>query len=149
MMSALSGCGLLPANPEVDPEFRIIYSEFLMDAARYGAEPSLGNLVVRFSAPGQLGPDTAGICISKEVMIDPDYWQVCQGYCRELLIYHELGHCTLGQSHRVNSIMSATLLRTYTYQANREAYVRELMTYGASEAKRPDYEHPDCEMVTQ
>lgn len=122
----LTGCGLLPANPEVEPEFRILYAYFKGDAVRHNRELDYGNLVIKF---GTLPSNIMGTCGGpKTVTINPVIWAQMSSWDRFLLIYHELGHCLLGQGHRQNSIMSPTLSDTQFAYA-KEAYVDELFNF--------------------
>ena len=124
--SLLTSCGLIPSNPEVDPEFSILYAEFLADAAHYGRELDLWDLRIEFA---EMPLDIAGRCRpNKTVEINPEVWAFYDRWDREILIYHELGHCLLGQDHRPDSIMSQNL-RTTWYAWHREEYKAELFTY--------------------
>lgn len=140
----LAGCGLLPSNPEVDPAFSILYSQFLMEAVKYHRELNLNNLVMKF---GPLDPALAGTCSNgPTVTIAEDYWHEITAWEKEILIYHELGHCLLGQAHRANSIMSSPEINYYSYAWHRDTYVAELFNYSPySTQSRSDYEINESE----
>lgn len=125
----MTGCGLLPANPEVDPEFRILYAYFKGDAIRHNRELDYGNLVIKF---GNLPSNIMGTCGGpKTVTINPAIWARISGWDRFLLIYHELGHCLLGQDHRQNSIMSPGLSDTQ-FAFQKQSYIDELFNFQGS-----------------
>jgi hypothetical protein len=139
---SLSACGILPANPEVDPEFRIIYSGFLADAAKYGRDLNLDGLVIRMAEPGMMESTIQGSAAGKTVEINPDRWSAFRATSagnadREVLIYHELGHALLGLSHDDPvQIMKVGLLTAY-YARNREEYIRELFEFKKSGSVSP------------
>jgi hypothetical protein len=121
------GCGIIPVNPEVAPEFSILYSQFLTDANHYNRELDLDGLIVRF---GPTEPTVAGYCSgNKLIVINEESWNSYDRYGKEVLLYHEFGHCLLGQDHRLNSIMSPTLIRSYYYAAHADTFKQELFTY--------------------
>lgn len=48
--------------------------------------------------------NAVGMCLewsngTREIHIDPDYWNKVGEYGREELVFHELGHCALGLEH--------------------------------------------------
>lgn len=70
----------------------------------------------------------AGRCLANgSVEIDEEYWKGIREVLREILVFHELGHCILNQGHRNNSIMQSTLLDPVAYKNNREYYIKELI----------------------
>ncbi len=131
-MTLGTGCGLLPKNPEVEPAFAIIYSKWLADAARYETELTLDGLTISMSAPGLMAANTVGTCgPNRRIIISREWWDYHPyGGDREALVYHELGHCTLGQDHRPNSIMQPYGLSGYTYRNDEEDYLAEIFSYG-------------------
>jgi hypothetical protein len=130
----LSSCGMLPANAEVDPEFRIIYSGFEADAAKYGREIDQGNLVIRMGAESEFDANEAGNCApGKVVSVNPTIWKTLTRYGKELLIYHELGHCLLGLTHDSESIIMQPSMSQQQYAFRRQDAIEELFkTSGGS-----------------
>lgn len=85
--------------------------------------------IIFLDLPGRV----MGRCIfNKEVQIDSGYWSVIDDVTKEVLILHELGHCTLYQGHRENSIMQNPLLSVVIYNKNREFYINELCFFNGS-----------------
>lgn len=91
----------------------------------------------------------AGVCLSypngkKEILIDPAVWDQidsgagCNGNCferKQALIFHELGHCVLGRTHKDDkylgfnlSIMNSTLTKQSDVVRWENAYFEELFT---------------------
>jgi hypothetical protein len=125
-----TGCGLIPANPEVQPEFSVLYSQFLMDASRFKREIDPSGLVVQF---GETAVRTDGQCTSpKTVTINRAYWDKFNKWGKELLLYHELGHCLLGQDHRPGSLMAEPAPSSTNYAFKREEYLTEFFSYSGN-----------------
>lgn len=127
-----SGKEVFPA--EGDPSFDPYVLRFENDAARFGS--SIGGAEFSgISFTDSLSSDVeAGICqLSKQgkshVFILRSRWLGFPDALREMLIYHELGHCLLLQKHRENSLMSPTLIRVSEYEKSREHYLAELFQY--------------------
>ncbi len=124
-----TGCGLLPANPEVEPPYSILYSQFLKDAAHYNRELDLSGLVIESGIPDS-SPTVKGACTGdKHVIILRAYWDAITLYGKETLLYHELGHCLLGQDHRPGSIMASPMLQAWAVQQHEAFYLEELFTH--------------------
>jgi len=81
----------------VDSEFLYFNNKFfLLTNAK-----SIDNLTMGFYP---LGEDYNGVCFTtpdnkKEIVIDPNYWQVSSDLMKEMLIAHELGHCVCNREH--------------------------------------------------
>ena len=91
--------------PTVVPELRPLYQSFEQEAALRGitinltAEAVTGNIV-------QLGDNSIlGLCRSgvdgepNRIAIDVDAWTNSSDAFREVIVFHELGHCVLGRQH--------------------------------------------------
>lgn len=99
------------------------------------------NLVIRIRKIDK--PGTVGMCITypggfKIITLDSEYWyNTLDEDQKEFLVYHELGHCLLGQDHREEmveseygnvklSIMASIMLPINTYKERRGHYKYEL-----------------------
>lgn len=68
------------------------------------------------------------------IELDKDYWDNAVETTRELLIFHELGHCELRREHmnerhsdhRPVSIMNSILIWYVDYLAHKQTYIDEL-----------------------
>lgn len=80
-----------------------------------------------------------GACISwgenREIHILEDFWVTASEARREMLIFHELGHCALSRGHKddtVNSepisVMNSFIFSPVLYITYVVAYINELMT---------------------
>lgn len=138
--SVLQSIGIEP-NPEVDPTFAIYYSRWVMDANRFNAELSLGGLVVMMGRTQDFPGGEAATCgPSRTILINPIAWgNMTRDWEAEKLLYHELGHCTLGQNHRQGlSVMNPALSSSY-YRDHREELLQELFTFGTWSAPAATY----------
>jgi hypothetical protein len=84
-----------------------------------------------------------GVCLiytngEREVLVDLAWWDNQSSRRRELLIFHELGHCALGRDHQdrkvegsdySSSIMNSVLMSERHYQKFLSPYQFELFTW--------------------
>lgn len=135
-LSVLVGCGR-----SIPPEFQPYVDKFLSDAqaqGRTGVE--IKYLDIKFGEIGEDGVDgdcETGFLSTPTITIVKRYWDRYPESLREVLLYHELGHCILGRGHRDDqvedgyhnrpvSIMNTYLLASSYYLPNRADYIREL-----------------------
>ena len=83
---------------------------------------------------------TIGMCTwgrgFNRVELSTNAWDRGSETFREMLVFHELGHCLLGRGHknsrhsdgRLESLMNSYLFDQRIYLANRDAYLKELFT---------------------
>lgn len=100
---ALTGCGQVTS----DAQFEKHKESFQREAAARDEDVSLEGVTIVFDETLP-EPHYAG-CYGKEIRVRPSYWESATESARELLIFHELGHCALGLEHSFNpwSIMHA------------------------------------------
>ena len=90
--------------PTVTPELRPFYVAFEEEAAERGLDIDLtleevtGNIVEL----GNMG--ILGICVRSDtepnrVAVDEDGWRSASPAFKELIVFHELGHCVLNREH--------------------------------------------------
>jgi len=90
--------------PTVTPELRPFYVAFEEEAAERGFEINLtqeevtGNIVQL----GNMG--VLGVCVRSDeepnrVAVDQEAWAVASDEFKELIVFHELGHCVLNREH--------------------------------------------------
>ena len=78
-----------------------------------------------------LSDDAVGVCkitpfIKREINIDPEYWYSINPAERQILFYHEMGHCDLNRDHsEPYSIMEPSLFGTFRFLNNKEYYLKE------------------------
>lgn len=107
-------------------EFEVYINQFISEAASRGLYinearlPSTVKLTV-------LKDYTLGVCKSNgTIEINSRYWPYLSSACREQLLMHELGHCTLNLGHSQNGIMTEAMLdfpRCINYTNNRTAFL--------------------------
>ena len=105
----ISACG--KEKSFVDPELQPLFNEFMEVSRSYGHNPKTSNLIVNF---GSLSGNKAGACkevktlyingtkTQKEVIVDREFWDGSTTATQEIIMFHELGHCLLGQGHDNN-----------------------------------------------
>lgn len=137
------GCG--DAKGYTHPELRPYVSRFLVDMARYRDPLSVKVAkvqvkVIDIELATLTNKTQAGVClmysnIPVSIRVDLKTWSKMTDTAKEMLIYHELGHCILDREHRndrtklgySNSIMDEEdKIPDWLYEARREHYLREL-----------------------
>lgn len=132
VLFSLTGCG--GSRPTViDPAIAPYVNDFLALSKQEGAPATDTALVVQFgdltNGNDQVG-DVVGYCdpgfLTPTITIDLGWWGNANPTQQRILVYHELGHCLLGQSHRSNSIMEPTRIDWGDYTDNETYYNHEL-----------------------
>lgn len=85
----------------VAEELHPYFQKFEREAARRGKTCSLAdaNIIGRF---GALRKDIVGLCSNRaqrEIIIDELFWKRSSKLSKELIVFHELGHCFLERKH--------------------------------------------------
>lgn len=126
-------------------EFQAYVKRFEDESARRGQRVVVNDLIVRW---GDLPEDKNGNCrissfATPVITINQRVWPRLDEPRRELLLFHELGHCVLKREHDdrtilqrgrnlPDSVMHTYLLDSNVYQENREHYLDELFSSSAS-----------------
>jgi len=124
----LSGCG----SAQQEPAFRPHYDEF---KRRYNTDPY--GVSIEFGVPDD---NQAGQCHiwARRITVKQSEWESMEHYGKELLVFHELGHCVWGLRHiedemeyrgerMPRSIMyPAAFGDLHYYKELRELYLKEL-----------------------
>jgi hypothetical protein len=132
--------------------FILLALVMLSGCGRNFVDPALAPYVQRFEAAGglqirylnihfgSLPSKEEGLCShfpSPEVTIDSTAWQGLSEVQREVVVFHELGHCILGRGHLAETLpggfvasvmfpqVSIGIDQPY-YQEHRQAYIDEL-----------------------
>lgn len=138
LLALLPACGDNYDAPGPKPVLiEYFLAKFKLDAAKYGKDFSPDDFtfaVVKSLDGGKenLFFHTAARCVDfAHIEINKDVWEHRSDLIRELIIYHELGHCFLHRSHKngIDSIMTSDVERlNESYKANRTKLVKELFT---------------------
>lgn len=140
LMLALSAVGCAKAQEdvvEVDAAFQPYLASFLRDAADHGREVEVRSLRVQFGATKNA--QERAFCVRSSeaaptITVNAQSWENSTEAERENTIYHELGHCLLGQGHRASvdgsgipvSLMNPYKLDPVIYESYRADLVSEL-----------------------
>lgn len=143
-----------PPRPEIpdqnNSEAGPYETSFRNLGASYGAV--FFNKAILFSFRYFFWSSTAGVCYytggrtsPNRVELNQSMWSDGSESFREMLIFHELGHCLLGRDHRntqfssgrPESIMNSYLFSQRTYERYRDDYLKELYTVNARPAYYP------------
>lgn len=130
-----SGCGsysesLNPKN-NIDPEFNSLVQKF---------EQEQNETVYVDITFKKIEPPAVGLCWRYEesktgvsIEIDPDYWFSTTETKKEVLLFHELGHCILGRDHEEEKLyytIPKSIMFPYVFETSyllyRSYYVDEL-----------------------
>jgi hypothetical protein len=147
----------------INPEFQKYTDQFEALSSLYGNKVSVSNIEIRFAEGDELPLSKAGGCINdrtsvdnyllgsktyslpNQILINRYHWDLYKNvpnlikkvfYARrELILFHELGHCILNRSHdnsfdtvnnRYNTIMAQKFPYNADYQNNYSYYLNEL-----------------------
>lgn len=128
----------------VDPLLWDYFETFEEEATRRGSSIRLDQLALFAGIEEIHEDDVAGQCSyssqsPNEITIDLSFWNQTNSAYRELVVFHELGHCVLGRGHRDEenehglcvSMMNSGLsgCNVLYNNTNRKAYLDELFLY--------------------
>lgn len=127
--------------PNVAEELWVYFARFEEAAAERGQTIDLNDLKIT-AAIEELNPDdVAGVChynprSPNHIGIDESFWNRASSRWREMVVFHELGHCVLLRGHKEDSFQNGlctSIMRSGTgtcrdaYNSlNREYYLNEL-----------------------
>lgn len=127
-----------PVSPSVPATIDPHYTRFKEFGKTFGARFVATS--VTFSFRGFVG-STVGMCTfsssgRNSVALSTSAWDRGSETFREMLLFHELGHCLLGRGHknsnhsdgRRESIMASAMFSQKVYLAHRDQYLKELFT---------------------
>ncbi len=129
--------------PGVDSQLWSYFNSFEQEALARGINIDLVVLEVTGVIENISENNVAGTCQYGQhihhVTIDQNYWNRSSAFSREMVVYHELGHCALYQGHReledtnghCLSIMNSGTsgCRVLYNEANRDYYLDELFDF--------------------
>lgn len=139
VLACLGMGGQRPTIPDASlPSPEPFREKFQQQGAQYGA--AFVTQTVSLSFRSFFGA-TVGMCSfnssgRNHVDLSSSAWQRGSNTFREMLVYHELGHCLLGRGHKNSkltsgqpeSLMNSWMFDERTYLANRDYYLKELFT---------------------
>ncbi len=121
----LSACGHRKVV-DIPAEFQSAYKGFERVAAEHGVEVSITDLKIEFvdALPdSKIGRCETNPWQTPTIKILLNYWLTADATRKELLLFHEIGHCIFNYEHTENehSIMSVRTMSLSEYDANRDA----------------------------
>lgn len=160
-MLFLVGCGI---EENQRPEYnRVLQVEgfehyvnlFQEQAAELGQDIQVSDLVIRFKhIPVEEDKTVLGRCwrggnASPTIDVDPEHWKTMSMVQRELLMFHEMGHCLLRRDHveDFKSIMNPYLISPSEFIKDEDRLLAELFDtsqYGGMELYDSD-RHSSCD----
>lgn len=128
----LFGCGSkLDQLREHRLEITGFEAEFFSFQSLYGQD--IDDLTIEFGLPGP--PPTIGLCMwsagtTPAIIIDKNFWDGHDGYMKEALIFHEMGHCVKQLDHNDTGlhIMNSIIPPHDRYVKNRQLLILELFS---------------------
>lgn len=128
-----------PSNYVVDSEAALYVESFVREAKAYNVNlPDLPNLHVLF-VPSFSSSTFVATCTPHyqrpTIHISEEHWSSKSENEKEVIMFHELGHCLLHRSHNetvVNSVPTSLMfpiqLSDAVYEPRRAAYIHELFS---------------------
>lgn len=147
-----------PRRPDISEsgETQELFSEFKQLAQAYGT--FLQREDILFSFETFFWGSTAGVCYYQSrspnrIELSSSHWSRGSETFKEMLLFHELGHCAMGRGHnngrysdgRPESLMNSWLFNQQLYRTNREQYLKELFTVNPRvRSLRGHFDPGDC-----
>lgn len=96
-----------------DQSIEVYVNEFNSYVSSYGTTVINKGIYYNFGDLSSLPGHVLGKCVSYKndniVFIDPTFWASASDWDRRSVVFHELGHCILGRSHRTFYYQGPTL----------------------------------------
>lgn len=129
--------GCAPKIGTVDPAVVPVVKQFKIEAANRGKTVPVDHLditLVDGFSDTRLDVNTVGVCydgVENRIELLRSYWIKAASMDRELLLFHELGHCAMGKEHLdcpggSNHIMCPTMAPRLCYEGHRAVMIDEL-----------------------
>jgi len=118
---SLTSCGVESLNSKTD--FLPYIASFQIEAASRGIATHVNSLIVRYGE--NMKSTTAATCTYGDgglIEVNPRVWSDLSDITREILLFHELGHCILYKDHDDSQlgIMNKILLPGYIGKSRAE-----------------------------
>ncbi len=114
LISVLLSCQKEPPELKIYPDVSIelcpFFYSFEREAAKRGVIVDLRNAAIKGRLT-KINGSAVGICIKhdmKEILIDREFWERSSQLIKELIVFHELGHCYLHKSHNNQTATNGT-----------------------------------------
>lgn len=133
LLVSLVGCGMPPSSPALSSYF--IDPETEPYVLRFQKEAEKRNLNITINANILINQDIlndfAATCTysTRTIAIRKDYWNKINDLFKEIIVFHELGHCVLLEKHIdiIGAIMNPdALYYWHDYENNKDAEIDRL-----------------------
>jgi hypothetical protein len=124
--TALLACVACGPAPYIEPSLLPYVQRFINDASQYGKKLSYEDLTVIYDS---IDSDTVAYCSGADrVVVSKKYWDTFSDLSKELVMYHELGHCLLDRRHT-----------TLQLPSRKPASIMNPVMFNYTESERPYY----------
>lgn len=129
ILLTVSACGKPPVK-DIDPTVVTLYNNFVAEANTQGIDVSNDDISIHFV--DTLQGNMIGLCHDGyEVSLSRLAWSSLTEHEKEMLVYHELGHCLLNLGHAPSpAIMEPVMISQSWYKEHRDEAVYELFRAG-------------------
>jgi len=121
MLLLLSSCEIDPVTPEPVEETQVVsplekyFLSFENEARKRNLIIDLAELDLTAEISEINEDNVAGTCsysshFPNHITIDSSFWNNASDIIREMVVFHELGHCVLGQGHREETDVNGNCL---------------------------------------
>lgn len=125
-----------PLYPNVEEALWPYFTDFEREGRARGLDINLVQAGISASIQEINEQHVAGLCSYRsyrpnEITIDKSFWNRSNALFRELIVFHELGHCYLGRDHLENAFSNGlckSIMRSGTCCC-RDAYTNTNRTY--------------------
>lgn len=122
-----------PAVFQIEKQYRVYFDNFLKEAKLRNIKIDTTNLIIKSITENSKSKEACGTCtqtinkpsIQKTIEInvkDPSCWQTATNNAREVLVFHELGHCLLGRIEHKSDIFPDGSPKSIMFPDNRDLY---------------------------
>lgn len=126
-----SSCAL--REGKVDPSIQPYFDRFSVEAKARGKDVYIkhidAKIVDNFDDFANIDPATVGVCDDSNdtIYVLNAFWSKTSDAYKELLVFHELGHCALHKDHgSCPNVMCEYLMGSALYLNNRSAFLDTL-----------------------
>lgn len=134
--------------PGVEASLWVYFEKFEIEAARRGVDIDLATTGITGSIEKIHAEGTIGLCNHRfnepnHVIIDKDFWESASENSKELIVFHELGHCYLSRGHndsKKDDGTCASIMRSgrggcvdFYNRSNKGGYLDELYLLGQNQ----------------
>lgn len=120
--------------------FETYVSAFESASQEIGSRKTVGGLIIDWDETGAVQVaqcETGTAFATPHIRVNQNYWNRSNETTRQIMLFHEMGHCVLDRLHRSDhlasgapaSMMFPNLISPTAYQNNRTYYLQELFQH--------------------